>query len=171
MKLNLQQFAGSYTLTVYQDGNFSAASASPSSSLAKDDVSTLTLTPASGYELERIDVISGGATVMKDGSAWKIVMGSGSAVVSVKARKSNAYMITENVMVALNGGTMTELTRNMVIEVGKTGAIIGVNGTPTELNVGADIIASLVSQGILVKKEWKDYYTPELEEVAEQAGT
>ena len=51
-KLNLQQFAGTLTVTIIKDDNshWTAASASPASSLAKDDSVALTVTPASGYE-------------------------------------------------------------------------------------------------------------------------
>ena len=61
--MDLQRFAGSLTLTVTNDGHFSATSASPASSLAEGDKSTLTITPSSGYELDEIVVLSGGATV------------------------------------------------------------------------------------------------------------
>ena len=152
MKLNLQQFAGSYTLTLYQDGNFSAASASPTSSLDTDDKSTLTLTPSSGYEIDRVEIISGtGAKVLGEDDVYKIQVGTASVVAKAFAKKNNVYKIVENTKVSVNGAAMTELKRNMTLEIGKTGAIIGVNGDGEAVTVSADIIASLVSQGILIK--------------------
>ena len=150
MKLDLQRFAGSYTLTVYNDGNFSATSASPSSSLAKDDKSTLTITPNSGYELDKIEVVTGGAEVLYESDAWKVKMGDASAVIKVYGKKNNVYKVVENCVVSVNG-SKTELQRNMVITYGETGAITGVNSDGTELSISADIINSLVAQGVLIK--------------------
>ena len=151
-KYNLQRFAGTYTLTLYQDGNFSAASASPSSSLDTDDKSTLTLTPSSGYEIDRVEIVSGaGAKVLNESGTYKIQVGTASVVAKAFAKKNNKYMITENVKVSVNGAAMTELARNLTLEIGKTGAVIGVSSDGTELSISADVIASLISQGILIK--------------------
>ena len=60
--MNLQLFAGSLTLTTYADAGFSACTASASSSLAKDDEVTYTITMASGYEFDECEIIAGGAT-------------------------------------------------------------------------------------------------------------
>lgn len=150
MKLDLQKFAGSYTLTVYNDGNFSATTASPSSSLAKDDKSTLTITPSSGYELDKIEVVTGGAEVLYESDAWKVKMGDASAVIKVFGKKNNVYKVVENCVVSVNG-SKTELQRNMVITYGATGAITGVNSDGTELSISTDIINSLVAQGVLIK--------------------
>ena len=65
-ELNLQQFAGSLTVTVLKDGNVTAATATPASSLAKDDDVALAMTFASGYELNEIECISGGVTPVYD---------------------------------------------------------------------------------------------------------
>ena len=150
MKLNLQRFTGSYTLTVYNDGNFSATSASPSSSLDKDDKSTLTITANTGYELDRIEVVTGGAEVLYESDAWKVKMGNASAVVKVFGKKNNLYKVVENCYVNVNGSA-TELQRNLVLQRGATGAITGVTSDGTELSISSDVIASLVAQGVLIK--------------------
>ena len=150
--MNLQQFTGSYTVTLYQDGNFSAASASPSSSLDTNDKSTLTLTASTGYELDRVEIVSGtGAEVIFESNAWKIKVGSASVVAKAFAKKNNLYKIVENVTVSVNGAAPTELQRNLVVTRGATGAITAVTTSGTEVSVSADIVNSLVNQGILVK--------------------
>ena len=116
MKMKLNLFAGSYTLTVYNDGNFSATSASPSSSLAKDDVSTLTITANSNYELDDIEVISGGCTIQDDSGTKKVKMGDASAVIFIKGKKSNNYMVTEETMIDING-TRTVLHANTTVQL------------------------------------------------------
>ena len=151
MKLDLQKFAGALTLTIYNDGNFSATTGSPSSSLAENDKSTLTITANTGYELDTIEVISGGATILNESGTWKVKMGASNAVIYVKGKKNNVYKVTENCYVCVNGGTPTELQRNMTIEYGKTGAIVGVNSTGTALTISADVIAALVDSGVLIK--------------------
>ena len=150
MKMDLQKFAGSLTLTVYNDGNFSATSASPSSSLAKDDKSTLTITPNSGYELDTIEVVSGGCTILKEDDTWKVKMGDSNAVILVKGKKNNLYKIVENTIVWVNGSG-TELTRNMILERGGNGQIIGVSCNGSEVTVSSDIVSELVKAGVLVK--------------------
>ena len=150
MKLNLQQFSGSLTLTVMNDGNFSATTASPSSSLAENDKATLTITASTGYELDEIEVIAGGATVENDNGTWKVKMGEANATVFVKGKKNNVYKIVENTHVWVNG-TKTELTRNMHFVKGNNGAIVGVDFTGTEITLSADIVAALVKSGAIIK--------------------
>lgn len=149
MKLNLQRFTGS-SLTVYNDGNFSATTASPDTSLAKNDKSTLTITPNSGYELDRIEVVTGGAEVLYESNAWKVKMGESDAIVKVFGKKNNLYKVVENCYVNVNGSA-TELRRNMVLQRGATGAITGVTSDGTELSISTDVINSLVAQGVLIK--------------------
>lgn len=150
--MDLQRFAGSLTLTVTNDGHFSATSASPASSLAEGDKSTLTITPSTGYELAEIVVLSGGATVAFDdeAEAWKVTMGASNAAVFVRGKKNNLYRVVENTHVWING-TKTELTRNMTLVRGANGAIVDVAGDPTEISLSADMINSLVKQGAIVK--------------------
>ena len=157
-KLNLQQFAGSLTVTVLKDvnDNWTAASASPSSSLAEGDASTLTATPASGYEIDDIEVVAGGGTVYKDGSAIKLVMGAANATLLFKAKKNNLYKVVEETPVWVNGAK-TVLKRNMKLIAGKNGAVVDVECTPTEVTISADVIAELVKAGALVKIEGKTF--------------
>lgn len=154
MKLNLQQFAGSLTVTVIKDANanWSAASASPASSLAEGDASTLTATPATGYEIDDIEVIAGGGKVYKDGSAIKLVMGDANATLYFKAKKNNLYKVVEETPVWING-TSTLLKRNMKVIAGKNGAVVDVKCTPTEVTISADVVKELVKSGALVKIE------------------
>ena len=147
MKMNLQLFAGSLTVTVYKDSNMSVASASPASSLAKNDQVTLTLTPATGYEVDQVIVLSGGVTV--DMETKKFTMGESDGVLTVTSKPNNLYKVVENCFVSING-VKTEFQRNMTLEIGKTGAIVGVtsNGTAITLNDG---VPNLIDQGILIK--------------------
>ena len=153
-KWNLQQFAGSLTVTIVKDANdnWSAASASPSSSLSEGDAATLTATPATGYEIDDIEVIAGGGTVYKDGSALKLVMGSANATLFFKAKKNNLYKVVEETPVWING-TKTLLKRNMKVITGPNGAVIDVECSGTEVTVSADVVKELVKAGALVKIE------------------
>lgn len=151
MKMKLNLFAGSYTLTVYNDGNFSATSASPSSSLAKDDKSTLTITPSSNYELDTIEVISGGATIEDDSGTKKVKMGDASAVIFIKGKLANNYMVTEETSVCVND-SKTVLHANTTVVLTK-------NGVPKEITVknggtvvaDSDAVQNLIADGVLVK--------------------
>jgi len=153
MKLNLQQFAGSLTVTVLKDDNakWTAASASPASSLAKDDTVTLTVTPASGYELDEIECIAGGVTPEYDADdGWTFKMGESNVTLFFKAKGNNIYRIVENTFVSLNG-TVTQLQRNMQIVRGVNGAIIDVKGEGSAITLSADLIDALVKSGAIVK--------------------
>ena len=152
MELNLQKFAGSLTVTIMKDDNshWTAASASPASSLAEGDTVTLTLTPASGYELDEVEVLAGGVTIEEDDGTYTFDMGASNVTLFVKAKADNIYKVVENTWVWVNGSG-TKLKRNMVIEHGPNGAIVGVNCKGTAINVNADIIAALVESGALIK--------------------
>lgn len=147
MKMNLQLFAGSLTVTVYKDAGMTTATASPASALAEGDTVTLTLTPATGKEVDQIIVLSGGVTV--DKATKKFTMGESNVVLAVTSKGDNLYKVVENCFVNING-TKTEFTKNMVLEIGKTGAVVGVQceGTAITLNDG---VQNLINQGILVK--------------------
>lgn len=149
MKLDLQRFAGSLTVTVYKDGNITTASASPSSSLAKNDTVTLTITPATGYELDEIEVIEGGVTPEYD-DGWSFKMGEADVVLNVKSKANNIYKIVENTPVWVNG-QKTELRRNMKLVIGANGAIVDVESSGSAVTVSEDIVKSLVEQGVLIK--------------------
>ena len=151
MKMKLNLFSGSYTLTVYNDGNFSATSASPSSSLAKDDKSTLTITPNSGYELDEIEVVSGGCTIEDDSGTKKVKMGDASAVILIKGKKSNNYMVLEETMIDING-TRTVLHANTTVQVTKNGVPTGVTVKDGGTVISAsDAVNQLIAEGVLVK--------------------
>lgn len=146
--MDLQRFAGSLTVTVLKDANISAASASPASSLAKGDTVELTITPATGYELDEIDVISGGVTI--DMEELEFDMGESNVTLFVKSKANNLYKVVENTFVCVNG-TVTNLVRNMKIVTGKNGAIVGVESDGTALTLSADIIGNLVNSGAIIK--------------------
>lgn len=148
MKLNLQQFAGSLTVTVYKDEHMTTASASPASSLAEGDEVTMTLTPASGYEVDEVECLSGGVTVNLE--TKKFTMGESSVVLVAKSKANNLYKIVENTYVSVNG-TVTRLARNMEIKYGVNGAVIGVNSGKAAVTLSADIIKALVDAGAIVK--------------------
>ena len=147
MKLDLQYFTG-HSVTVYKDAGFSAGSASPYSSVDKDTEVTLTITPASGYELKEIEVIAGGVTV--NPTTKKFAMGEADVVINLKSQKNNLYAITEDVVLNING-SKTTLGKNVKLLKTKTGAIYGVELTPTEVTAEAATVAQLVAAGIMVK--------------------
>lgn len=149
-KLNLQQFAGGHSVTVYKDSHVTTATPSSDSDVQKNADVTLTLVFGTGYELDEIEVVAGGVTVELDGETWGFKMGEADVVLNVKSKKNNAYIVTENTYVWVNGSG-TELLRNMKIEKGANGEIFAVTSTPTALSISADVIASLVKQGVLVK--------------------
>ena len=150
--LNLRMFAGSLTLTTYYDAGYSACSASASSSLAKDDEVTYTITMASGYEYDDCEIIAGGATY--NPSTKKLTMGASNAVVFFKSKADNKFMVTENVYVNVNGSEL-ELKKNTVLTIGKNGAIIGVEaasgGQALTLATYQPAIDGLIESGVLVK--------------------
>jgi hypothetical protein len=145
-KLNLQLFA-TYTVTVYKDDHMNTATASPNSSVATDADVTLTLTPATGYEVDQIIVLSGGVTVDKETKKFK--MGTANVVLAVTSKKSNLYRVTETCDVYINGAK-TRLNKNVEVVLTKQGGICDVNCVPAEVTVN-DAVQSLIDQGILVK--------------------
>lgn len=149
LKMDLQLFAGSLTVTVYKDSGITSASASPSSSLAEGDDVELTITPASGYEVKEILCLAGGVTV--DPEDYTFEMGDSNVTLCVVSKDATTYLVTENCYTNVNG-TVTNLTKNMKIVKGPNGAIIGVDSKGTDLgSLSADIVAQLVATGVLVK--------------------
>lgn len=146
--MKLQWFAGSLTVTVLKDANITTATASPASSLAKGDTVELTITPASGYELDDIEVISGGVTI--DMEELEFDMDESNVTLFVKSKGNNIYKVVENTPVIING-ERTNLVRNMKIVTGKSGAVVGVECEGTALNISADAIANLLESGAIVK--------------------
>ena len=154
--LNLQLFAGGHSVTVVKDANMTTASASSSSDVAKDATVTLTLTPASNYEIANVEVVAGGVTIEQDGDTVSFTMGEENVIIAVTSRKNNLYKIFENSYCQVNNGTVTKLTRNVSYEYGPGGNITAVNCTPTEISLSADIIANLVQAGAIEKlPAWK----------------
>ena len=150
--LNLRMFSGSLTLTTYYDAGYSACSASASSSLAKDDEVTYTITMASGYEYDDCEIIAGGATY--NPSTKKLTMGASNAVVYFKSKADNKYLVTENVVLNVNNSRLS-LKKNMVLDIGPSGVIIGVTpasgGQSITLATYQAAIDGLIESGVLVK--------------------
>lgn len=152
-EMDLQRFAGSLTVTIMKDDNakWTAASASPASSLAEGDTVTLTVTPASGYELDEIQVLAGGVTPEYDAEdGWTFEMGESNVTLFFKAKSVKQYRIVENTFISVNG-TVTKLERNMMIKYSNAGAVIGVDGDGTVINLSADILDALEKSGAIVK--------------------
>lgn len=145
-KLNLQLFTG-YTVTVYKDDHMTTATASPNSSVATEAEVTLTLTPASNYEVDQIIVLSGGVTV--DKTTKKFNMGTANVVLAVTSKKNNLYKVTETCEIWVNGAK-TKLVKNTEVVLSKQGGIEDVKCTPAEITVN-DAVQALIDQGILVK--------------------
>ena len=148
---NLQWFddPATYTVTCYSDSGFSAFSASPNSG-AKNTECTLTITLASGYELDEIEVVAGGVAVTGT-TTKKVKIGEANVVLYAKSKGSKMYKVVENVYTAVNG-SVTRLTKNMILVEGPNGAIVDVSCTPTDLSsLNADILKNLVASGAVIK--------------------
>ena len=149
-ELNLLMFddPATYTVTVLNDGNFSATSASPASG-AKDTTVTLTITPNTGKELQEIEVVAGGVTIDPEDNSFKI--GEANVVLYVKGKANNKYMVTEECSVCINE-SRTVFHKNAIVELTPNGVPKGV----TVENGGASITTNdavnyLIEQGILIK--------------------
>jgi len=152
LMMNLHWFdATTYTTTIYKDSNITTATASPTSgTVAEGATVTLTIEPASGYELDEIEVVSGGVTV-EIGDSITFEMGDANVVLNVTSKKSTLYKVVENCYTCING-TVTQLTRNMTFTFGPNGAIVGVNCSGTDLaSLSASIIEGLVASGVIIK--------------------
>lgn len=150
-KWNLQMYAGSLTVTMLKDGHTSTATATPSSSLSKNDTVELTLEFGSGYELDEIEVISGGVTLEEEAGDWSFKMGEADVVLYVKSKSATTYMVMEPIYAAVNG-TVTKVNPNVTLKYGKNGMIIAVDSQGTSLSsLSADILAALVESGAVVK--------------------
>ena len=145
-----QLFAGGHSVTIVADGGFSAASASSSSDVQANADVTLTLTCSSGKEIASVEVLSGGVTLTVTSGTYGFKMGTADVVIVAKSKKNNLYKVVENCYTAVNG-TVTKLQRNMTLEKGPNGAIVGVSCDGTELSISADLIAALVKSGAIIK--------------------
>jgi len=152
LMMNLHWFdATTYTTTIYKDSHITTATASPTSgTVAEGATVTLTVTPASGYELDKIEVVSGGVTV-EIGDSITFEMGEANVVLNVTSKKSTMYKVVENCYTCING-TVTQLTRNMTFTYGKTGAIVDVNCSGTDMaSLNGAVLAALIESGVVIK--------------------
>ena len=145
--MNLQLFDG-HSVTCYRDAGASAFSASPNSSVAKDAEVTLTVTLASGYEVDEYEVIAGGVTV--DPATKKFTMGAADVVIYLKTKANNAYIVTEPIDVTING-SKTHLAKNVKLLETANGGYYGVTVSGTAITFDAAVVADLVARGIIVK--------------------
>ena len=149
MRMILNLFAGGHSVTIQKDAHISAASADSTSDVQKDAEVTMTVTPATNYEIAEYEVLAGGVTV--DPSTKKFTMGEADVIIIVRSRLANNYMVTEECMIDING-TRTALHKNAKV-------VLTANGVPKAINVesggtvisASDAVSSLIDQGILVK--------------------
>ena len=159
--MDLQLFAGGHSVTVLKDSNMTTASASSTTDVQAAATVTLTLTPASGYEVADVQVLAGGVTVHQDDSTVSFAMGSSDVVIYVTSQKNNEYRISENCYVSVNG-TGSIIRRNLKEVKGANGEVRRVDCTPTALTISADVIAELEKAGVIEKYHaaWKGTPTP-----------
>ena len=146
---NLQMFAGGHSVTVYGDAGVSSISASATSDVAKDTEVTLTVTLASGKEVDEYEVIAGGVTV--NASTKKFTMGESDVVIYLKTKADNKYLVTEECLCCVNDARVV-LHKNSKV-------VLTPNGVPKEVvaeSGGASVtvtpaVQNLIDQGILVK--------------------
>lgn len=150
MELNLQYFDSTYSVTCLNDGHFSAFSASPNSSVAKGATVTLTVTPASGYELDEIEVCAGGVTIEKAASSITFKMGEANVTLFAKAKANNVYAVVEDIDVTING-TKTHLGKNVKLQQTANGGVYGANVSGTAITFDAAVVKELVASGVIVK--------------------
>ena len=148
-KFDLQLFSGGHSVTVYKDAHMTTANASSTSDVQKDAEVTLTLEPATGYEVDEIEVIAGGVTITTEDETTGFVMGNENVVLYVKSKANNVYKVTESQVVYINGNK-TSLTKNTKVILTKQGGISAVecDGSTVTVNDG---VQSLIDQGILEK--------------------
>lgn len=149
MKMILNLFAGGHSVTVLKDEHITSASASSTTDVAKDAEVTLTVTPATNYEIAEYEVLAGGVTV--NPATKKFTMGEADVVIIVRSGKANNYMVTEETMVSVNG-SKTALHKNTVVQVTPNGVPKGVTVESGGTVIAAsDAVNYLIAQGILVK--------------------
>lgn len=149
MELNLQYFDSTYSVTCLNDGHFSAFSASPNSSVAKGTTVTLTVTPASGYELDEIEVAAGGVSLIP-GESITFKMGEANVTLFAKAKANNVYAVVEDIDVTING-TKTHLGKNVKLQQTANGGVYGATVSGTAITFDAAVVKELVASGVIVK--------------------
>ena len=149
--LNLQYFDDpTYSVTCYKDGHMTTFSASPNSSVAKNADVALTVTPASGYELDEIEVIAGGVTPEFKNNAWGFKMGEANVVLYAKSKGNNVYAVVEPVVVSINN-SVTSLAKNVKLMQTANGGVYEAVVSGTAITFDAAVIKELVKAGAIVK--------------------
>ena len=149
-KLNLRLFDTTYTVTVYKDSHVTSATPSPASGATETSV-TLTVTPATGYEVDEIEVLAGGVT-LEEGETpgtYEFDIGEANVVLNVKSKKNNLYKVTQDCWINVNG-TRKMLYRNTKLVIGKGGSVTDLEVSPTEITLDEGV-KSLIDQEIIVK--------------------
>ena len=148
-KWDLQWFddPATYTVTVHKDAHMTTATASAASGATGTEI-TLTLTPASGYEIDEVEVIAGGVTVNME--TKKFTIGEANVILYVKSKANNKYKVTENAYVNINGSA-TNLIRNLTLVKSANGQVVDVECDGTSVTLSAEVVAALVASGVLVK--------------------
>jgi len=151
MKMILDLFAGGHSVTCLKDAHMTTFSASATTDVQENATVTLTVTPASGYEVDEIEVCAGGVTVTLTSSTYSFTMGTADVTLYCKSKKNDLYMVTEECMASVNDSKVVLHANNVIA--------LTPNGVPkavTAANGGAEItltpaIQNLIDQGILVK--------------------
>ena len=146
-KLNLKLFEGGHAVTVYKDGGFSAASASPNSDVAKDADVTLSWTLSDGYELAEIEQVSGSVTINM--TTKKFAMPNTDVVLYLKSKANNLYKVTEDCEASVNDSKVV-LHKNTTVLQTPNGAPyeVACNGTAITMSAA---VQNLIDTGVLVK--------------------
>ena len=148
-EMDLLLFDTTYTVTIKKDAGITTATASAASG-AKNTEITLTITPATGYEVAEYEVIEGGVTV--DPTTKKFTIGEANVLIYVKSKANNKYLVTEECKACINGGAWTVLHKNAVVQLTPNGVPKGVTAENGGASVTVnDAIQYLIDQGILVK--------------------
>lgn len=148
MKMILDLFAGGHSVTVVADAGMTTASASSTTDVAKNTEVTLTLTPDTGYEVKSVEVLAGGVTY--NPSTKKFTMGEADVVIVVKSRALTSFLVTEEIMLAVND-TRVQLHKNAKVVLTPNGVpkeVIAEGGATTVTMSAA--VQSAIDQGILV---------------------
>lgn len=152
MKMILDLFDSTYSVTCLKDAGMSAFSASPNSSVAKGATVTLTVTPASNKELDEIEVIAGGVTVTESSGTYSFKMGEANVTLYAKSKADNKYLVTEECKACLNGGAWTVLHKNTVVTCTPNGVPYQITAEDGGASVTVDAaIQNLIDTGVLVK--------------------
>lgn len=145
-----------YMLDILKDGGISATSSTHVEGKTAFSSVTFQRTMKSGYVYDGAAVVSGDAEIESDtATSTTVKLGSSDAIVAVKSRPNNRYMVTEDVVLCMNDKRLI-LKTNTVLEIGKNGKIIGVepNGGGVSLTLAdyQPAIDGLIASGVLVNR-------------------